>query len=425
MTENDLINDGVVNDLINDGVVNDLINDGVVNDLINDKLINDLINDKLINDGVVNDKLINDGVVNDLINDGVVNDKLTNDKLINDKLINDGVVNDLINDGVVNDKLTNDKLTNTDDLTNDGVVNDLINVNNNEVITKFIEDEHTNLKDIIIESKNTISSKEKGVLGEEAVCSLIRKINPKLDVILVSSTGHLADIHVIDYKNNIKYIVEVKYKQIITRDDVVKFEKDVESMKKLDNNKIVGLFLSINSDNIISIGNYYIDFDMIYLTSKFINERTLSMIFDIIALENKLSNAKQNNNENNIKYEIPPNVIHLIAQLRAEYVSINHEKETYLLMKNNMEKNLCFIQELLGKLILKEQFIKLINDEFSNILPVITVDISQKEEDKLRNYISTTNKKKITKKSLLTMFPTLSTQLGSMKLQDIIAKYSE
>lgn len=382
---------------------------------------------KFDNDGVnINDmyKHVSETELYEIKTDYIVDNSKDIEYLFNqlDKIFDE--FNTLYTD-VVNNNEDNDDRVDDDGVVNDRVVNDLINVNNNEVITKFIEDEHTNLKDIIIESKNTISSKEKGVLGEEAVCSLIRKINPKLDVILVSSTGHLADIHVIDYKNNIKYIVEVKYKQIITRDDVVKFEKDVESMKKLDNNKIVGLFLSINSDNIISIGNYYIDFDMIYLTSKFINEQTLSMIFDIIALENKLSNTKQNNNENNIKYEIPPNVIHLIAQLRAEYVSINHEKETYLLMKNNMEKNLCFIQELLGKLILKEQFIKLINDEFSNILPVITVDISQKEEDKLRNYISTTNKKKITKKSLLTMFPTLSTQLGSMKLQDIIAKYSE
>ena len=371
-----------------------------------DKIINEF------NEPYVNEKEYD---VNGLGNNYETSYELVLDNKKNDERDDE---NDDENEPYVNEK----EYDNDNDLT--------LVIDDNDNVTKVIEDEPTILKDEptilkddIIESKNTISSKEKGVIGEEAVCSLIRKINPKLDVILVSSTGHLADIHVIDYKNNIKYIVEVKYKQIITRDDIVKFEKDVESMKKSDNNKIVGLFLSINSDNIISIGRYHIDFDMIYLTSKFINEQTLSMIFDIISLEYKLSKVKQKHDETNIKYEIPPNVLHLIAQLQAEYTSINHEKETYLSMKHNTERNLCFIQELLGKLVLKEQFIKLINDEFNDILPIVSVSVSDNEENKLREYISTTNKKDIRKKNLLTMFPVLSTQLGSMKLQDIFTKY--
>ena len=281
------------------------------------------------------------------------------------------------------------------------------------------------LKHTIVENKNTISSKEKGNIGEEAVCNLIQKINPKFDVIAVSSTGHLADIHAIDYENNIKYIIEVKYKQVITREDVTKFEKDVKTAEKSCDYKVVGLFLSINSDNIVSIGNYHIDFDMIYLTSKFINEQVLSMIFDIVPLHNKLLTMRRNQGDQIVKYEISPNVLHLIAQLRMEYASINSEKEIYMSMKSNSEKNLCFIQELLGKLTLKEQFIKLINTEFNDVLPVVSSSVSDEEEDKLRKYISTTNKKDIKKKNLLSMFPVLSTQLGSMKLQDILDKYGK
>ena len=267
------------------------------------------------------------------------------------------------------------------------------------------------------------SSYSLGRIGENDVLKIIERIRPEYETKIVSSTGHLADIHSIDYNNNIKYIIEIKLKQQITKEDVNKFDRDLENAKHSETSlKIIGLFISLNSDKIPSIGSMKIFSDKIYLTRNYFSENSLDLIFRLIETYSLLIEGHE---KTNVHYEISSNVLELVAKLRAEYVNLTKEMEMYLSMKNNTEQNLLCIQELIGRLVLKEQFIKFINTEFSDILPTINDDLISKQENDMRAYIQSTSKKSIKKKDLLNRFPALSTKIGSMKINDLINEYKQ
>ena len=283
------------------------------------------------------------------------------------------------------------------------------------------------VKDMVKDNDDTYklqySSYSLGRIGENDVLKIIESIRPEYETKIVSSTSHLADIHSIDYNNNIKYIIEIKLKQQITKEDVNKFDRDLENAKHSETSlKIIGLFISLNSDKIPSIGSMKIFSDKIYLTRNYFSENSLHLIFRLIETYSLLIEGHE---KTNVHYEISSNVLELVAKLRAEYVNLTKEMEMYLNMKNNTEQNLLCIQELIGRLVLKEQFIKFINTEFSDILPTINDDLISKQENDMRAYIQSTSKKSIKKKDLLNRFPALSTKIGSMKINDLINEYKQ
>ena len=263
----------------------------------------------------------------------------------------------------------------------------------------------------IVSSSNQVSSYQLGRIGEDTILHMIEKVRPAYDTKLVSSTGHIGDIHSIDYNTNIKYMFEIKLKQSITKEDVSKFEKDVENIQNGDMAyKVIGIFISIISDKIPSIGNISISRNKIYLTKNYVSENMLELIFKMIETYHTILESTGNEIKS-VKYEIPENVLILLSRLRAEYATLNQEKEIYMKMKSNTENNLVSIQELLGKLILKEQFVRFINEQFSDILPVIEPDLVMTEIDKLREYVR--NNRNWRLGDVKKLFPTLA--IGNKK----------
>lgn len=315
-----------------------------------------------------------------------------------------------------------------------GLVKDTVRDNDEALTQDFSKDEARDLTQDFSENEQVhdkdnetyklqYSSYSLGRIGENDVLKIIEGIRPEYETKIVSSTGHLADIHSIDYNNNIKYIIEIKLKQQITKEDVNKFDRDLENAKHSETSlKIIGLFISLNSDKIPSIGSMKIFSDKIYLTRNYFSENSLDLIFRLIETYSLLIEGHE---KTNVHYEISSNVLELVAKLRAEYVNLTKEMEMYLNMKNNTEQNLLYIQELIGRLVLKEQFIKFINTEFSDILPTINDDLISKQENDMRAYIQSTSKKSIKKKDLLNRFPALSTKIGSMKINDLINEYKQ
>ena len=122
---------------------------------------------------------------------------------------------------------------------------------NEETETEIKDDNESNVTQIY---PNQYSSYNLGRIGEQAVLAIIEKVRPAFDSNLVSATGHVADIHSIDYKNNIKYVFEIKYKLKITKEDVNKFVRDIENIQKSESlqYRVIGFFISLNSDVIPS-----------------------------------------------------------------------------------------------------------------------------------------------------------------------------
>ena len=296
-------------------------------------------------------------------------------------------------------------------------LNDSIEVDE-PIITKRDLNEEDNKRDV----KN-ISSYSLGRIGENIVLNTLKTINPSVyDVNMVSSTGHVGDIHVTDKNNMIKYLIEVKEKGVITKDDLTKFDKDIEQLKNTNGllyKRIIGIFISLESNVIPSIGRYKITADKIYLSKEMFSKDSMVIIFSMFETACYLNESTKNM----VKYDIPIKVYELISRLRIEYNTIINEEDIYKSMITNCENNLLSLSTLQRNNLIKKDFIKFINNEFSNILPIIDNNLNTKEEERLKEYIKTHKKKDLLKKILINEFPSYVTEISSMKLNDFINKY--
>lgn len=296
-------------------------------------------------------------------------------------------------------------------------LNDSIEVDE-PIITKRDLNEEDNKRDV----KN-ISSYSLGRIGENIVLNTLKTINPSVyDVNMVSSTGHVGDIHVTDKNNMLKYLIEVKEKGVITKDDLTKFDKDIEQLKNTNGllyKRIIGIFISLESNVIPSIGRYKITADKIYLSKEMFSKDSMVIIFSMFETACYLNESTKNM----VKYDIPIKVYELISRLRIEYNTIINEEDIYKSMITNCENNLLSLSTLQRNNLIKKDFIKFINNEFSNILPIIDNNLNTKEEERLKEYIKTHKRKDLLKKTLINEFPSYVTEISSMKLNDFINKY--
>lgn len=335
---------------------------------------------------------------------------------------------------------TNDnETTNEEKKTNDN--REKTTNNNEEEITEektaenIISERSLNINEELKKDSITIDNKEHnkgfssyalGKIGEDDIVKMIQQVRPNYETTDVAKTGHLGDIHTIDYDRNIKYIFEIKLKQSITKNDIDKFEKDYKEMN--DSNTqfkyIIGVFVSLNSSSIPSKGALSITKNKIYLTQKYISVQVFDIVFKMIETYlNTLENIAEN--KQNINYIIPPNVYSLIASLRTQYKDINKEYDMITSMRNHNEEDRKYIDNLLINIDTKKEFIKFLSTEFNEILPSIEVDLSNKEEERLIKYIQNHDMKKIQKKDIIKEFPTFATEIGNLGKNGFINKYSK
>ena len=293
-----------------------------------------------------------------------------------------------------------------------------------EETAPVIQQEETSRKPEQQTSELTLSSYGLGQRGESRVLDTIKEIKPMYETVHVSSTGHVGDIHVSDKVNMIKYLVEVKDKGIITKDDIIKFENDIKQLQQTNGllyKHIFGIFVSLESDVIPSIGKYKITNKTVYITKDMFNKDTIAIIFSMFE---SLCLLIENSN-NRIQYDIPVKVYELISRLRMEYNNLVNDEDVYKSMLTNCESNMLSITRLQQNNQLKKEFIKFLNNEFSNVLPIIEDGICNKEEERLREYIKTHKKRDILKKTLMNEFPSYVTEISSMKLTEFVSKYSK
>lgn len=351
----------------------------------------------------------------------------------NDEIINDVQQIEEINDKDIVDEVKcedinvdnacrpyNEPTYNTSAYVDQETIEKLIQTQFDNLMNKFNDFNNINKS---IKASPTVSSYALGKIGEKEVIDMINKIRPEFETVQTGVTGHMADIHAIDHNNNIKYIFEIKLKQNLTQNDITKFNKDVDkAIKDNPGFNIIGIFISLNSDKIITIGEFSIDKNKIYLSNKYFSEQILDLIF---TMTNVYNNIDKNINQDNKKvdYVIPNSVYRLIANLRKEYNEIEQEREIYNKMKENNSENIKQIEILINKLFIKQQFIKFIDDEFKDIHKSINDNNKTNEEIAIVKYIQQTKQKNISKTYLLNNFPALKTELAAMSLSQIINKY--
>lgn len=297
----------------------------------------------------------------------------------------------------------------------------------------------------------TDNSYERGRLGEDELVNIIQQSRPDFTVTKVSTTGHVGDIHVDDDINNIKYVVESKLKQKITKMDLTKFLTDVDEITKSCPTKYVyGIFVSLNSNNITTIGTTKCDAKTVYLTAPMVSKDVFKLIFEMVPIYintmKEIANAKskstvqQPNGETHeiqevhttVEYVIPDGVRHLVATLQQLNNDVHDEEESLATITTNAQTITCEAAKLKTKLIVKRNYILDLNYEFnkSGIHEFTAVSMiggntpaSLENDEQFLKYIRETPKSKITKKQLKTMFPQHITEISSMNMDEIFEKY--
>lgn len=248
-----------------------------------------------------------------------------------------------------------------------------------------------------------------GLIGEEDIVNNLNIDFPNMFVKHVSNISHQCDIHVEDPISNILYMIEVKNKLSITREDIDKFESDID---KSGNKRTIGLFISLNCENIpgkISpINPFYIDTNKIYMIGY--NKEILSLIFTIIS---KFIFA---NNEVDIDKDISllcqrVKAIQETRQKRIIDINSNiNSLKTVILNEEAMKYELEHELQLLSQC---DMFVES-NCGNCNVINSATSD----EKKALIEYIKL-NKNSFTKKILISKFPLQSAFIKSKTIAEL------
>jgi len=128
-------------------------------------------------------------------------------------------------------------------------------------------------KDKVLTLENIIQQKDaelrtlktcnfvKGITGENLILSFLRENYTRNEVIHTGKTAHEGDMQFLDPKDNTLMVIESKYKQSISKDDIDKFCRDVSHVSQKDGGGMCvgGVFISLLTRNIPGKGDIHFE----------------------------------------------------------------------------------------------------------------------------------------------------------------------
>jgi len=249
--------------------------------------------------------------------------------------------------------------------------------------------------------------------GEQLVFKQLQRLFPTFETRLVSSIAHVADIHLID--ENRCFVFEIKNKSSVSNDDLVKFDSDLATLSSKNDMQYIGVFISLRSP-IVKFGKCFIANDRCYLAQEYANDECLKLVIDMY--RNIICKTRSYELVETKKFEIPANVYTLISRLRAEYSTLNSNRDYYTQQLEFNRKSSGLMNELLARVDVQLHFIDFINKEFAE-LPTVDVPVNE-DEERLKEYLKT-NRKPL-KRELLIQFPSL-TCIRNMSMKEIKERY--
>ena len=269
--------------------------------------------------------------------------------------------------------------------------------------------------------KNTANSSQRlGVIGEETVCNMIQQIRPKIDTHITAHTAHVADLHSRDYERNILWVIEVKHKGQLTRNDVEKFRNDIHTKQQDESNntRIIGLFISLCSDLIPGHGDLSITRDIIFLSKRFISLEHLRVVFSFVEQYIELIQLQPTTEK--VEYVLQPDVVNLLVSLNTELQRSHKDLERLdssrecirtLLSNNEIDIIRAQMRIQLSGLLSKQL------KQFDNILQLSTYDEQYLQFiDWVKRNCKT--EKSILKRSVTDNFPALAERISKVSWED-------
>jgi hypothetical protein len=175
---------------------------------------------------------------------------------------------------------------------------------------------------------------------------------------------------------------------------------------------VVGVFISLKC-KIPKIGDLGLDSRSIYITAPFVNKECFTLLFKFMKIKIlETTETKQS-------YVIKENVYTLIQQIYNLSHNIEQIVRSVTTIRQNAKNTIAETEDLMSSFNSFETVVKLIKNEFKDIIPDTAATVLEKERIRLKEYIQTKGIKNIKKKDLLEKFPLLTTEIGSVTLKDI------
>lgn len=323
-------------------------------------------------------------------------------------------------------------------------------INNNESIKRKVNleslfaDDIPELPTLPLNSQfptvpSTENSYKLGKLGEKGLFEMLKECSDGMIVTHVGTTGHVGDIHVDDEINNIKYVVECKLKKRIDKNDLKKFKDDMHTITEMSEGMYVyGIFVSLNTDVIPTIGVTKCDKNAVYITQNLVTKDVFKLIFSMVptyinslcTIENEMNNINNNNERQIVEYQVPLKVRQMLATLQTFNNDLTEELNIINTIRNNAISTTNEVTKLQTKYLIRRNFVLDINLELSKsgLEEFTTASIvggnngtsSLDNDPEFLEFMRTAKRSKITKKELKNKFPNHITEIASMKLSDLL-----
>ena len=285
--------------------------------------------------------------------------------------------------------------------------------------------------------KMTFQAQTLGILGETELHNMFKSLN-QFDLTIINQTqiSHVSDLWMIDNEHNILFVVESKNKDAISKQDIDKFNNDLEYIKNTENHKtiqtqmnhrirnnkqfvnnvnvdgvttnllastkvlnndkillqvndlfdkfndytVVGLFISLRTQNINQqIGSCSYTFDKTFIGNQCLSKEFLSMYIQTIITINNIQKFNQN------EYQA------VVREINEKYNGL----KTLMTIVNSIQEDAVHIQtsaSTISNELLKR--IGEINESLVNIDIGVDSDVV-KAEQKIMEYCRKTNIKKL------------------------------
>lgn len=184
----------------------------------------------------------------------------------------------------------------------------------------------------------------KGNIGEELVRNIISKWFCEIEVLDMSGSGSMSDIHLVDSGDR-RIVVECKNKANVALTDVEKSMRDIESLKETYGDKFVGyIFCSIKSYNIPRKGEFYFeiigDVPVVWFGVDFENERELAEKELVNVVKIMMSLVKNMGTRDDMERD------NFIEKMRGVMNGIGEHKKTVGLINNNLNSMKSHVDKL-------------------------------------------------------------------------------
>jgi hypothetical protein len=193
-----------------------------------------------------------------------------------------------------------------------------------------------NEKELCILKKTNFA---KGNKGENLIMTFLRQYFPQYEYVDASKDKHCGDIHMLGQESHELIMIESKYKEYITKQDVDKFFNDIEHLQAINKNITCGVFVSVLTKNIPHIGEVKIDFckGVPVIFVGFAGEEEFQEWFKqyiILAKELSQYHQKSNVGEQHIQ-DVLRQISPFLDQIKSIKNTVDKLRHTHLLHVNN------------------------------------------------------------------------------------------